>query len=123
LSIYNNIIYISEYSELKIEKIDDYDMNITISIHVKTHGFAGHSEFCIQKKEIEDYIIKLRVLDNELKGLVTILDNDSDSSISFEFEGKKLKIYGQLGGSYNNNFIKFDFSADQTIIKLLLGVL
>jgi len=116
-------LYQSTYAELHIEHLYTVEINATFSVFVKSYGFTGEYNFCMQKEQMMNTISNLKELYDSLFGSCRLIDADSDSHICIEFENKNLKISGQLGGSYEDNFMKFSFLADQTLIKLLMNTL
>lgn len=116
-------IYQSTYSELCLEYLYTVEESVTFMVQVKSYDFSGKYNFCLREELIKNYILNLKNMNKSLKGFLRIEDNDSDSFLHLEIVGNKFNISGQLGGSYNDNFMKFAFSADQTIIKLLIETL
>jgi len=56
-----------------------------------------------------------------MSGNTTLEDNDSDASINFQMKPYgQVIIYGQVGGSHEENYLKFSFQIDQTCIDPLL---
>lgn len=119
----DNCLYKSQYSELSLEYLYSVEVNLTFAVVIKSYGFCGTHDFCIHTEELEEYIQCLRHMNDSLSGECKIIDVDSDAYILLGFEGKKLNVSGQLGGSYEDNFMKFSFCADQTLIMLLLDAL
>jgi len=118
-------IYTSEVGELYTEYSFSAEFDISIIISVKSYGFSGGHEFCINKEVTRERIKELENMHFSLLGECTMNDSDSDSDsyIKLSFIGNELTVSGQLGGSYNSNFIKFSFTADQTLLKLLSDTL
>jgi len=116
-------LFKSKYGEWSIEYLYHSEMYVTSCISVKSYGFSGAHNFSMMKSTIESNIEELTVMNESLAGVCRLLDTDSDSYIKLEFKGDDLSIAGQIGGSYNENFMQFEFIADQTVIELLLGVL
>ncbi|MFD2701952.1 hypothetical protein ACFSVM_15920 [Paenibacillus shunpengii] len=101
--------------------VDDY---LTLSIRVKSGGFSGESNFCISKERINLIIEKLREMQRNLLGSITLDDYDSDANIIFKVSGLgHLVITGQIGGSHAEHMLKFKFVSDQTIINGLIDIL
>lgn len=64
----------------------------------------------------------------ELKGFCEIVDSDSDAYITLSMDKHgHMSVYGQIGGSIDEHFMKFKYSTDQTVlekvIKLFKGLL
>ena len=99
------------------------EFDISFSTMVKSYGFSGTHNFCIRKDNLQERVNELKKMSNSLVGICKIEDADSDAHIHLLFEGRNLKITGQLGGSYEDNFMKFSFLADQTVTELFADVL
>lgn len=99
--------------------VEDY---ITLSIRVKSGEFSGQSNFCISKERINLIIEKLREMQENLLGSITLDDYDSDAHIIFKVSGLgQLVITGQIGGSHEEHTMKFKFVSDQYIIHGLIN--
>jgi len=116
-------LFKSKYGEWNIEYLYHNEMYVTFGIHVKSYGFSGSHSFSIMKSTIKHNIEELTVMNESLSGVCKLLDTDSDSHIKLEFKDDDLSIAGQIGGSYNENFMQFEFVADQTVIGLLRDAL
>lgn len=52
-----------------------------------------------------------------LMGSAKLSDNDSDGFVAFTIsENGQLQVCGQVGGSHEDHFVKFEFWTDQTCI-------
>lgn len=52
-----------------------------------------------------------------LSGTTRLNDNDSDGFVEFTFfKYGYLQVCGQVGGSHEDHFVKFEFQTDQTCI-------
>lgn len=89
----------------------------TYEISVATLGFSGIYNFCISEIEQINYENKINEMIRNLNGSIEIKDCDSDAFIKCYFESSTdFYISGQLGGSWNDNILKFKFKADQTLL-------
>ena len=62
-----------------------------------------------------EYIINNMI--NSLSGEIEIRDCESDAYLKLYFEDtKNFYVLGQIGGSYEDNTLKFKLKADQTIL-------
>jgi len=97
---------------------DDY---LTFSIKVKSGEFAGEGVFCMPIEIIESAIASLEVMYESLIGSCRMEDHDSDAYISIA-SGKfgHICISGQIGGSYEDQFVKFLYHTDQTELPVLI---
>jgi len=116
-------IYTSANKELYTEYQLSSELGISFFVFVKSHRFSGYSEFCIDNEVVRERIEELENMHFYLFGECTINDDDSDSFIKIAFINNELVVSGQLGGSYNTNFMKFEFYADQTLLKLFSDTL
>jgi hypothetical protein len=101
-------------------------VNYTFDVNVRAGYFAGRSHFCVRKDQIRKFIEELKSLsngDDSVKAILT--DNDSNGFIEFT----SLDILGhvrvscQIGGSYEANYVKVLFDADQTALsKFIYGL-
>lgn len=99
--------------------IEDY---FTFSVFVNSGEFSGFSNFCLSKVALKDAIISLNKLYESLSGTYQINDYDSDDYILFEFLNLgHIKITGQLGGSYNPQYLCFQFISDQTVLQVIIS--
>jgi hypothetical protein len=57
-------------------------------------------------------------MSTKLAGQATLFDNDSDDFIEFSVHKYgQVNVKGQIGGSHNTHFIRFDFLCDQTCLE------
>ena len=95
---------------------------VTFTITVKSGEFSGASNFCISESLLKDTISALSKMYNSLKGKYQMNDYDSDDFMCFEMENLgHMTITGQLGGSYNIPFLKYQIQADQTILGEIIS--
>ena len=116
-------LYKSKYGEFHMEYIYSMDESAAFQVFIRSYGFTGLHEFCMRNEQIRDIILTLKLLSESFDGLCKLGDIDSNAYICLEFENRSLKVYGQLGGDYEENYMKFSFLADQTLIKLLMNKL
>ena len=96
---------------------------ITFTIRVESGEFSGVSNFCISEGSLKDAISALGEIYNNLKGTYQINDFDSDDFMCFEMgELGHMTITGQLGGSYNIPFLKYQNSSDQTVLAEIISI-
>lgn len=63
----------------------------------------------------------LTTMKQAMSGNTTIEDNDSDASVNFQMKPNgQVIVFGQVGGSHEENYLKFTFQTDQTYIEPLL---
>ncbi|MBI5914849.1 MAG: hypothetical protein HY842_05690 [Bacteroidetes bacterium] len=97
-------------------------INFTFDLTVLANGFGGASHFCVRRDQIETMCVDLTYMHLTLSGKATLEDNDSDAFVRFEIESNgRLNIRGQVGGSHEDNFVKFAFQTDQTCIPIFVN--
>ena len=95
--------------------------NSELMVQVKVKDFSGQFAYCIEDSNLKDYISSLEELDKSEQGEFRFSDMDSDSFICFEkTKLGHMKISGQLGMTFRNNYLTFEMDADQTVITNLI---
>ena len=112
-------IFVSNNAELIFEYLYTVEEYITFRVYVKSYGFSGASNFCIHTRTLHERRDSMKNLSGLSAGLYEIHDYDSDDFICFRYDEKVLYVTGLLGGSYNDNHMKFSFTADQTVFALI----
>ncbi len=93
------------------------EVNFTFDLTVNSDSFAGTSNFCVRTEEIEVFCKDLIKMYSLLNGSAKLGDNDSDGFVAFNIaENGHLEVRGQVGGSHEDHFMKFEFQTDQTCI-------
>lgn len=119
--IENNLLINSEGKELIVEHLYTVEDYFTFNIKIKSGEFAGASNFCIPKDRIISIVETLSDMHKELKGHCEINDSDSDAYIMIEMDKLgHMCIYGQIGGSHEEHFMKFKYTTDQTVLGSLI---
>ena len=96
-------------------------INFTFDLTVLSNGFSGTSHFCVRRDQIEKMCSDLTIMKQAMSGDTTLEDNDSDASVNFQINSHgQVIVYGQVGGSHEENYMKFSFQTDQTCIEPLL---
>ncbi|TCD10748.1 hypothetical protein EZ449_07615 [Pedobacter frigidisoli] len=96
-------------------------INFTFDLTVISDGFRGTSHFCVRRDQIEKMCSDLTTMRQVISGNTIIEDNDSDANINFQMKPHgQVIVYGQVGGSHEENYLKFSFEPDQTGIEPLL---
>lgn len=96
-------------------------INFTFDLTVLANGFSGTSHFCVRRDQIEKMCSDLTTMKQAMSGNTTLEDNDSDASINFQMKPHgQIIVFGQVGGSHEENYLKFSFETDQTCIEPLL---
>jgi hypothetical protein len=93
-------------------------INFTFDLTVLSGGFSGTSHFCVRHDQLERMCADLTNMQLTLSGTTILDDNDSDGFLEFEIEATgRLNVSGQVGGTHEDNFVKFKFQTDQTCIN------
>ena len=116
------IIFQGEQTNFSIDYVWQIDKYYTIRVFVKSKEFQGAHDFCISIDELNDIRSKLSTIESSLEGTVIINDYDSDSFVKINCNlDTKVELSGQLGASYDNNYMKFLIKADQTIVTTMIS--
>lgn len=92
-------------------------INFTFDLTILSNGFSGTSHFCVRREQLEKMCADLTNMHLALSGTTKLDDNDSDAFIEFEIEPNgRLNVIGQVGGTHEDHFVKFEFQTDQTCI-------
>jgi hypothetical protein len=96
-------------------------INFTFYLTVLSNGYSGTSHFCVRRDQIEKMCSDLTTMKQAMSGNTTLEDNDSDASINFQMKPHgQVIVYGQVGGSHEENYLKFSFQTDQATLEPLL---
>ena len=96
-------------------------INFTFDLTVLADSFCGTSHFCVRREQIEKLCADLTEMKARLSGNTRLEDNDSDVSVNFQIENLgQVWVFGQVGGSHEDNYVKFKFQTDQTCIEPLI---
>lgn len=115
------IIFESEKNLLKINFLYSVEKYFTFSVEVKSGYFSGKSNFCFSDLKIKEMLNVLKEMNVRLCGECEIKDNDTDSFFKIEM-GKRGHAFasGQIGGSHEDNYMKFMYDIDQTVLMRLI---
>ena len=114
-----NIIDLPE-KKVSFENLYEVEGYYTFKVSVTSDDFSGASSFCISKESIENFLASLEILLATLKGSAEINDYDSDAFVKISMANYgTLILSGQIGGSYEKQFMKFCLYSDQTILDLM----
>ncbi len=96
-------------------------INFTFDLTVSSNGFSGTSHFCVRRDQIEKICSDLTTMKHSLFGNTILEDNDSDASVNFQIQSNgHVLVYGQVGGSHEENYLKFKFQTHQNCIEPLV---
>ena len=99
-----------------------FQINFTFDLTVLSDGFSGTSHFCVRRDQLEKMCADLISMQMKLLGKTILDDNDSDGFVEFEIEPNgQLYVSGQVGGTHEDNYLKFKFQTDQTCINSFVG--
>lgn len=94
---------------------------ITVKVEVYSGVFSGSSTFCMSNAVLKSMALQLQQLYETLSGTYQVDDYDSDDFVRFEcLKHGHVQITGQVGGSYNNQFLNYQFETDQTALKQII---
>jgi hypothetical protein len=97
-------------------------VNFTFDLTVKSDSFSGTAHFCVRKDEIESLCNELNKMTKSFNGACRLQDNDSDGFIEFAIGStRKVGIYGQLGGTHEDNFMQYKFTSDISATETLVA--
>lgn len=114
----NKIVYQDYINIISIQSLYCIGGYVTYEVAISTSGFSGICNFCIQEDKVVDYIVVIDNMINSLSGEIEIHDCESDAYLKLYFEDKmNFYVLGQIGGSYEDNTLKFKLKADQTILQ------
>lgn len=95
---------------------------ITFAVSVTSGDFSGASSFCIAESSLKEAISSLSEMHETLKGSYQMNDYDSDDFIIFEFLTLgHLEISGEVGGSHSEQYLKYQFITDQTVLNGIIS--
>ncbi|HEY1047534.1 MAG TPA: hypothetical protein VGF79_13900 [Bacteroidia bacterium] len=96
-------------------------INFTFDLTVLADSYGGTSHFCVRRQQIEKLCSDLTEMKIRLSGNTKLEDNDSDASVSFQIKSNgQVIVFGQVGGSHEDNYVKFKFKTDLTCIEPLI---
>jgi hypothetical protein len=108
---------------ISIEHLSTEQGYLIFSIHVVSRAFAGKTSFWISHEQLKKDISALRQIYENMNGLYSIKDTESDDFVMFEFQKYgHVNISGQLGGSYNPQFMHFMLDSDQTVLNDIITI-
>lgn len=112
------MLYDDKKDSISIETLYSVGGYTTYCISVSSIGFSGFGHFCIHEDSVRSIISEINNMQDTLCGKINIEDGDSDAFLEILFQDDmNLFVSGQLGGSYEDNMLKFKFRADQTLLR------
>lgn len=110
-------------SGLVLECLYLVQINYTFNLHITSGDFRGVTKgFCVRKDQIKEVVETLESVNSNIACDVKLTDNDSDSYIRFFKNSKaKLGISGQVGASYEENYMCFRFESELTNIPQFIS--
>ena len=114
----NSIIYQNHTSMISVQSLYCIGGYVTYEVAISTDGFSGRCNFCISEDNVKDYVEVINNMIKSLSGEIEIHDCESDAYLKLYFEDTmNFCVLGQIGGSYEDNTLKFKLKADQTIMQ------
>ena len=118
------MIFNSGEKSLSFEYLYTVEDYLTFKIIVRSGEYSGTSNFCISKDQRISAIRSFSDMHDKLVGSCTLKDYDSDAYITFEMSKLgHMNVFGQIGGSHADHFMKFKYVIDQTILQSLIQML
>ena len=113
----NKIIYQNQINMISVQSLYWMGGYVTYEVAISTGSFSGRCNFCISEDNVKDYVEVIDNMINSLSGEIEIHDCESDAYLKLYFEDTmNFYVIGQIGGSYEDNTLKFKLKADQTIM-------
>ena len=114
----NKIIYQDHPKMISFQSLYCIGGYVTYELSISTGGFSGVCNFCIPEDKVKDYIVAIDNMIFSLNGEIEIRDYESDAYLKLFFEDEmNFYVLGQIGGSYEDNTLKFRLKADQTVLQ------
>lgn len=111
------MIFQNNVSMISIQSLYCVGGYVAYEVLSSTCGFSGKCNFCIEQGKFKEYLQIIDFMIKSLEGEIDIRDAESDAYIRFWFENSlSFYVSGQLGGSHEDNMLKFKFRADQTVL-------
>ncbi len=105
---------------VQLDSLYTVQSSITFSLQVRSGDFGGRSSFCVTHTQLQVFIEEIENLGQSLAGRVTLHDCDSDAFITLEgIKFGRIAVVGQVGGTHEDQFLRFRFETDQTILRPL----
>ncbi|MDO5539035.1 MAG: hypothetical protein Q4F83_03020 [Eubacteriales bacterium] len=111
------VIFQDNGSGISIQSLYCIGGYITYEVSSWTCGFSGICNFCIEENKLKEYIKMIDSMIKILGGELEIRDCESDAYLKIYFEDSmNFYVSGQIGGSYEDNILRFKLKADQTLL-------
>jgi hypothetical protein len=109
---------------IELEHTCTDDGYVSFSVVVVSGGFSGASGFCLPVDSLRDAVSSLSRIDHDLSGSYQIDDCESDDFILLEYLSQgHLRVSGQVGGSFNNQYLRYEFDTEQTAMNAVVASL
>ena len=108
----NGIIYQNHISSISVQPLYCIGGYVTYEVAVSTDNFSGSCSFCLSEDGVKAYVEVINNMIKSLSGEIEIRDCESDAYLKLYFEDtKNFYVLGQIGGSYEDNTLKFKLKA------------
>lgn len=112
-----NSLEVFDYKYLEEEAYRGNPYNSSFKIKVVSDGFSGVAECEYDRREWDNFIVQLELLNDFKLNEVVFKDICYGSTISFIMDAVgHLIVSGMIYGSGMSQSLKFEFSADQTVL-------
>lgn len=117
-------IWKDEKSAIDLDYLYNVEGYITFMVSVKSGEFTGKYSFTNSSQYFEEIVNKIDEQEFVIKE-ISLKDYDTDSLIKFStsHQSKATIVTGLIGGSHNNNVLKFEFESDISIYRELKKIL
>lgn len=106
---------------ITVELIDKYETWCDFYIYIKADDFSGGAGFSLNYSKLDLLIGDLENLYEKLEGAVLIQYDESDDYVEIKStQYGHINISAQLGGSWNDNWVKLLMHTDQTVLKTII---
>lgn len=118
----NNKRMLSMTNQIDFEHLYTVEGYSTFRVVVVSGQFSGTSNFCVSNEKLSLVINNLTKIYEEFKGTCEMQDFDSDGFITFEITSiGHVIIKGQIGGSHEDQYLRFNMRTDQTILSKIIS--
>lgn len=105
---------------IQFESLYEVQNYFTFLLRVRSGTFQGEASFCVPRTQLKAFYQEIDSLSENIKGRTVLQDYDSDAFIAFEGKGfGQITVTGQVGGTHQEQSMRFQFESDQTILKPL----
>lgn len=113
----DNVIFLKKSDHIIINYLYHVGGYYTYEVIISVNGYSGICDFCMSREDLDEYLKEIDTMSNDLSGKLVMNDSESDAYLIWYFEDKlNFYVSGQIGGSWQDNVLKFKMKADQTAL-------